>query len=150
METNWTLIRIIIMACVFGGIGIAFVVKALRLHFSGRADPLSERLKERIDRLKQQRRGLLKQKKTLGEERQQLLKQGEGVDDLDWRIEDLDWRIADLKWQIDDTKWEIDDRVHQKRTSAATFWAVLGAALLALGSLAVSTRGASLMKWVEQ
>jgi len=150
LETCSPLIRIIIMASVLGGIGIAFIAKALRLHLSGRADPLSERLKERINKLEQQKKDLLKQKRTLSNERNQLLKQGDEVSDLDWRIDDIDWRIADLSWWIDDTKWEIDDRVHQKRTSAATFWAVLGAALLALGSLAVSTRGASLMKWVEQ
>ena len=125
----------------FGVGAIVCVGNGLILHFFGRADILTKKLEERGEELNQQMQDVRKKIEELEKERNQLRQAGEEVDDLDWRIDDTEWRLKDLDWEIGDVSWEIDDRGHQKRTSKAAFWTVLGAALFALAGLVFSIGG---------
>ncbi len=127
-----------------GLLGVGAVVcigNGLILHFFGRADILTKRLEERKNELNQQMQDVRKKMEELEKERNQVRQAGEEVDDLDWRIDDTEWRLKDLNWEFHDISWEIDDRGHQRRTSKAAFWTVLGAALFALAGLLFSIGG---------
>ena len=138
MEISW-----LVVWTITGLVGVGAVVcigNGLILHFFGRADILTKKLEGRRDELNQQMQNVRKKIEELEKKRNQLGQDAE-VDDLDWRIDDTEWRLKDLDWEISDVNWEIDDRGHQKRTSKAAFWTVLGAALFALAGLVFSIGG---------
>ena len=124
--------------------GGACIGKGLKLHLYEHADALRKGLEQRKDELNKQMKEVHKKKEELEKKRNQLGQDNE-IDDPDWRIDDTDWRLKDLDWEIRDTTWELADRLHQERTSRATFWTVLGAALFALAGLVFSI-GVALIK----
>jgi len=115
------------------------------LYFRERTDILTRELEKRMSDLAQQAQDERRKIEELEEKKNQLGEACE-VNDIDWRLDDSRWRLQDIEWEIRDTKWEIGDRIHQERTSKATFWAVVGAASFALAGLVVSIGGTLLEK----
>ena len=123
-----------IATTIFGVGGIVFFLKALHLHHCGRPDTLTEEMEIRLSDLNQQKEEVLNKIKEMEEKKQKLGDSCE-ISNIEWCIDDNRWRLQDIEWETRDTRWEFTDRNHQEQTSKATFWAVLGAVLLALSSL---------------
>ena len=70
---------------------------------------------------------------------------GWSIEDYAWRLDDIEWTIDDLKADIRNTQFEIDSRENMERSSRATYWAVFGAAIFALGGLFVDIY--SIFQW---
>ena len=122
--------------------GAAFCIgKGLYLHFSKRDDNLTEELEKRLGELTQHEKTVRHKIEDLENKRSQLGETCE-ISDIEWWLDDSIWRLRDIEWEKRDAKWEADDRSHQRRTSKATFWTVMGASLLASASLVVSIGGA--------
>ncbi len=139
METSWIVTWII--AALFGVPATIFVIKGLYLHYYGRTDVLTEELRSRVEELEQYKQQVDKTIEELEGKKKQVGEACE-VSDIDWCLDDNRWRLQDIEWEIRDNKWEIRERHHQKRTSLATFWTVLGAALFAVTGLVVGIGGA--------
>ena len=140
-----SLIVTLIIAGLFGVVGLTCVGKGLYLHYCERPGTISEEFKERLDILNQQWEEVSKKIEELEGKRKQFGEDRE-IGDVEWCIDDNRWRLQDIEWEIRDTRWEANDRRHQRRTSTAAFWAVLGAASLALASLVISLGSTLIMR----
>jgi len=117
--------------------GAAFCMgRGLYLHYAGPPDPLAEETKKRIAVLNKQKQETLEKIAELQRKRDQLGEECE-ISDVDWWLHDNRWRLQDIDWEIGDTYWEADERRHHRKSSVATFWTVLGAAIFALAGLVV-------------
>ena len=126
------------VVCIAIGLsGVVCIAIGLYLYYRGRSDVLAKELTKRVSDLNQQKQKVHEKIEELEEEKSQL---GDTckISDINWCIDDNRWRLQDIEWEIRDTSWEITDRAHQRKTSEATFWTVLGAALLALAGLIFS------------
>ena len=121
----------------FAAGGFACIVRVVQLYVSELTDTLAEKLNERQGELKEQLEYVEGRIKELEERRSSLGGNCE-VSEIDWCLDDNRWRRQDLEWEIRDTEWERDDRIHQKRTSKATFWTAFGATLVAVAGLVFS------------
>jgi predicted RNase H-like nuclease (RuvC/YqgF family) len=139
METSWLVISTV--TGLFAAGGVSCIVRVIQLYLCERTDILTKELKKRMSDLNGQAQTVRKKIEELEEKRNRLGEACE-IDDIEWWVDDNRWRLQDIEWEIRDTKWEIDDRIHQNRTSRATFWAASGATLFALASLVFSVGGA--------
>lgn len=142
-ETLWLVIWII--TGLFSSLAFFCIGKGLKLHRK-HPDIMAKQLEEyRVTRIKM----LEKANNKLDELRNMKKRQQGGeaceVNNIDWWIYDLEWWKQDLEWDMREAQWEKEERIHQRKTSIATFWNVLGAALFALAGLIVNI-GAVLIK----